>query len=124
MPVVSGTIVVYVPPVASEVKGPSVVVVPLGVVSTIVIFVAPSLVSRGDARNMSSVTVWPTPAGLGAMLRKAYDGTVDPAGGVISANCPFTGTKVNEAIIEIIRNAAINIVRVLFFNVFIFFRFL
>ena len=56
-PVSSGTIVVYVPPVASDVNGPSVEVCPLGVVSTIVIFTAYSLVSRGTKRYMLSVTV-------------------------------------------------------------------
>ena len=47
---------VYVPPVASEVNGPSVVVAPLGLVTTTVMFTAPSLSNNGtEARSQQSL---------------------------------------------------------------------
>lgn len=68
-----------VPPVASEVKGPKVWVVPLGLLTTIVMLpqrspYTPFAVGGGSLSQKFSVTVWPTPIGFGATFRKAKVG--------------------------------------------------
>ena len=111
---------VTVPPVASDLNGPKVCVVPSGFVIATVRFIHLSpycalAVGGGALHQKLTLTVCPTPIGFGATLIYMYVGIFQ--GGVCAL---VVGKSIIDVPIEIVKIAAIKIAIVLLFSFCIF----